>query len=122
MAVDRHAAVVLINFFMPEGAFGMLMLLVVAALVINWAMISITHLMFRRRMVADGREPAFPSPGAPVTNALCLVFLAGILLVMWFTPGIRTAILLMPAWLLVLAAMYWLRRRAVPAAPANVPQ
>lgn len=114
------AAVVAINFFMPEGAFGMLMLLVVAALVINWAMISITHLMFRRRMRAEGRSPAFPSPGAPVTNVLCLVFLAGILVVMWFTPGIRTAILLMPAWLLVLSAMYWLRKRqggGRPAAP-----
>ena len=114
------AAVVAINFFMPEGAFGMLMLLVVAALVINWAMISITHLMFRRRMQADGRPPAFPSPGAPYTNVLCLVFLGGILVVMWFTPGIRTAILLMPAWLLVLSAMYWLRKRqggGRPAAP-----
>lgn len=56
------AAVVAINFFMPEGAFGMLMLLVVAALVINWAMISITHLMFRRRMQAEGRPPGLPQP------------------------------------------------------------
>ena len=112
------AAVVLINFFMPEGAFGMLMLLVVAALVINWAMISITHLMFRRRMLAEGRKPAFRSPGAPVTNVLCLVFLTGILVVMWFTPGIRTAILLIPVWLALLTGMYWLRKRAAGAAPA----
>src|SRR5690606_12239348 len=110
------AAVVAINYFIPERAFGLLMLLVVAALVINWAMISITHVLFRRHMVRQGRAPAFPSPGAPVTNVLCLVFLAGILVVMWFTPGIRTAILLMPAWLLVLSAMYWLRRRAGPVA------
>ena len=116
------AAVVAINFFMPEGAFGMLMLLVVAALVINWAMISITHLMFRRRMQADGRAPAFPSPGAPYTNVLCLVFLAGILLVMWFTPGIRTAILLIPGWLLLLTAMYWLRKRQGGDTGAAAPQ
>src|SRR5690606_20424683 len=105
------AAVVVVNYLMPEGAFGMLMLLVVAALVINWTMISITHIVSRRRMAAAGRKPAFPSPGAPVTNVLCLLFLAGILVVMWFTPGIRTAILLMPLWLVVLSAMYWLRRR-----------
>ena len=116
------AAVVLVNYLMPEGAFGMLMLLVVAALVINWAMISITHLMFRRRMAAEGRVPAFPSPGAPVTNWLCLVFLAGILVVMWFTPGIRTAILLMPAWLALLSVMYWLRRRQRAGAAAVSPQ
>ena len=112
------AAVVLINFFMPEDAFGMLMLLVVAALVINWAMISITHLMFRRHLVREGRRPAFASPGAPVTNVLCLLFLAGILVVMWFTPGIRTAILLMPVWLVLLTAMYWLRKRTAGATPA----
>lgn len=111
------AAVVLINFFMPEDAFGMLMLLVVAALVINWAMISITHLMFRRHLVREGRRPAFASPGAPVTNVLCLLFLAGILVVMWFTPGIRTAILLMPVWLVLLTAMYWFRRRLGAAQP-----
>jgi len=116
------ALCVLINFFMPERAFGLLMLLVVAALVINWAMISITHLMFRRRMAAEGRSPAFPSPGAPVTNWLCLVFLAGILVVMWFTPGIRTAILLMPAWLALLSVMYWLRRRQRAGAAAVSPQ
>lgn len=116
------ALCVLLNFFMPEGAFGMLMLLVVAALVINWAMISITHLMFRRQLQRTGRKPAFASPGAPFTNVLCLLFLAGILVVMWFTPGIRTAILLMPVWLLVLTAMYWLRRRAVAAAAASAPE
>lgn len=116
------AAVVLVNYLMPEGAFGMLMLLVVAALVINWAMISITHIMFRRRMVAEGRTPAFPSPMAPFTNVLCLLFLAGILVVMWLTPGIRTALLLMPAWLLLLTAMYWLRRRQGGPAPATATQ
>lgn len=38
---------VLINYVMPGKAFELLMALVVSALVINWAMISLAHLRFR---------------------------------------------------------------------------
>jgi aromatic amino acid transport protein AroP len=44
------ALCVLINYVMPGKAFELLMALVVAALVINWAMICITHLKFRLAM------------------------------------------------------------------------
>ena len=40
---------VLVN-YLPRGALELLMSLVVAALVINWAMISLAHLKFRRAM------------------------------------------------------------------------
>lgn len=42
------ALCVLINYLAPESAFGLLMALVVSALVINWAMISLAHMKFRR--------------------------------------------------------------------------
>lgn len=106
VSAGATALCVLINYLIPEEAFGLLMMLVVAALVINWAMISITHLKFRAHLVREGRRPAFASPAAPFTNVLCLLFLVGILVVMWLTPGIRTALLLMPVWLLLLAVMY----------------
>ena len=44
------ALCVVINYVMPGKAFALLMAPVVAALVINWAMICITHLKFRRAM------------------------------------------------------------------------
>jgi aromatic amino acid transport protein AroP len=36
----------------PEKAFGLLMMLVVAAIVINWVVISWTHLKFRKYMLS----------------------------------------------------------------------
>jgi len=106
------ALCVLVNYVIPAQALEILMSLVVASLVINWSMITITHLKFRQHLTGAGKQAAFASPGAPLTNGLCLVFLGGILVVMGLTPGIRTALLLIPAWVLLLAAAYTLRRRA----------
>jgi len=106
------ALCVLVNYLIPAEAFQVLMMLVVAALVINWGMISLTHLKFRARMDADKHRPAFLSPLAPWSNYLCLTFMAGILAVMALTPGMGVAVLLMPLWVALLGGIYWLRRRA----------
>lgn len=41
--------VVLINYLLPQKAFGLLMALVVATLLLNWIMICLAHLRFARR-------------------------------------------------------------------------
>ena len=105
------ALCVLINYVMPGKAFELLMALVVAALVINWAMICITHLKFRFAMQKAGKTTAFQSLGYPLTNIICLLFLAGILVVMFMTPGIRISVCLIPAWLLVLGAGYMFKKK-----------
>jgi len=105
------ALCVLVNYLMPARALGILMMLVVATLVINWAMITVTHLKFRQHLRAQGKTAAFVSPLAPLSNWVCLVFLSGILVVMGLTPGIRTALLLIPLWIALLALVYALRRR-----------
>ncbi|MFS2221505.1 amino acid permease [Pantoea sp. B65] len=115
------ALCVVINYLMPGKAFELLMSLVVSALVINWAMISITHLKFRRAMRLARKSTGFPSPFAPLTNLICLLFLAGVLVIMLLTPGMAISVWLIPVWLLVLAAGYLLkkkRRRTM--APANI--
>jgi len=105
-------ACVLLNYLMPGEAFGLLMALVVAALVLNWAMISLTHLKFRQAMAKRGRTTLYPSWAHPWSNVLCLAFMAGILLVMWLTPGMRLSVILLPLWLLCLAAGHALKQRA----------
>ena len=114
------AGCVLINYLMPGKAFGLLMALVVAALIINWAMISVTHLKFRQAMARRGVAPRYRSWAAPLTNYLCLAFMAGILVVMWITPDMRVSVALIPAWLIVLWLCHALRRQA-PAAAAVKP-
>ena len=115
---------VLVNYFMPGQAFELLMGLVVSALIINWAMISIIHLMFRRAKRAEGKTTAFQSLGYPLTNYVTLIFLAGILVVMFLTPGLRISVYLIPVWLVVLGVSYRLRQKnagsALPAASAQV--
>lgn len=105
------AGCVLLNYLMPGKAFGLLMALVVAALIINWAMISITHLKFRQAMTKRGVMPRYRSWAAPLTNYLCLAFMAGILMVMWITPDTRISVALIPVWLLVLCLFHVLRRK-----------
>ncbi|MBD8681008.1 amino acid permease [Pseudomonas sp. CFBP 13719] len=102
---------VVINYLMPGEAFGLLMALAVSALVINWGIISITHLKFRKAMRANGQTTFFPSWGYPITNWVCLLFLAGILVIMYMTPGIRISVLLIPLWLGVLAVAWMFKKR-----------
>ena len=117
-------ACVVINYFMPGQAFELLMGLVVSALIINWAMISIIHLMFRRAKQAAGKTTRFQSLGYPLTNYLTLAFLGGILVVMFLTPGLRISVYLIPVWLAVLGVSYRLRQKnagsAMPAPSAQI--
>ena len=97
---------VVINYLMPREAFGLLMALVVASLVINWGIISITHLKFRKAKAAQGHETFYKSLGYPLTNYLCLAFLAFILGVMAMSEGTRISVALIPLWLFVLYVVY----------------
>lgn len=103
---------VLLNYLMPASAFGILMALVVSALVINWAMITVTHLKFRQAMQRLKVVTAYRSLGYPLTNVVCLLFMAGILAVMCMTPGTLVSVVLIPVWLVFLAGMYAYRKKS----------
>jgi aromatic amino acid transport protein AroP len=107
---------VVLNYFMPGQVFGLLMGLVVSSLVINWGMISWIHLRFRAQKRVEGKQTEFKSWGYPFTNYLCLAFLAGILVIMFLTEGLRLSVYLIPVWLCVLFIGY--RFRGAPVAAA----
>lgn len=100
---------VLLNYLLPQGALQLLMALVVAALLINWAMISLAHLKFRRAMDAQGIVPSFKAFWAPVSNYLCLGFIALIAAIMLSLPELRVSIMAMPVWVLFIWGCYQLR-------------
>jgi len=110
-----------VNYAFPGKALGMLMGLAVSGLLINWTMISWTHLRFRAAKRAAGQGTTFPSPAYPLTNYLCLVFLAGIVAVMLATPELRVSVYLIPAWLIVLAIGYRLAEGRRSAARTGAP-
>lgn len=93
---------VLINYAMPAKALEYLIALVVAALVLNWALISFTHLKFRQAKQREAHVSRFPSWGAPFTNYLCLAFVGFILVIMATLAGMWTSVVLIPPWLLLL--------------------
>ncbi|SFN17431.1 aromatic amino acid:proton symporter, AAT family [Izhakiella capsodis] len=103
------AICVLINYLMPDEAFGLLMSLVVSTLVINWAMISLAHLKFRKKKDQQGVQTRFKALIYPFGNWLCLAFLAGILVIMLITPGMAISVWLIPVWLFILAIGYLLK-------------
>jgi aromatic amino acid transport protein AroP len=91
---------VVINYFLPEEAFGLLMSLTVGALIINWAMISLAHLKFRAAKNRAGITPFFKAFGSPFVNYLCLAFMGLILVLLWL-GGQTIALALIPVWLLI---------------------
>lgn len=96
---------ILINKIMPDQAFDVLMSLVVSALIINWVMISITHLKFKKQINLQQIKTSFPSFLYPIANYICLLFLILILVVMWLI-GMELSVELIPVWLLVLYISY----------------
>ncbi len=100
------ALCVLINYLMPGKAFGLLMALVVSALVINWAMISLAHLKFRAPKEQQGVTTRFPALLYPLGNWICLLFMAAVLVIMLITPGMAISVYLIPVWIAILGVGY----------------
>ncbi|WP_225181941.1 amino acid permease [Pectobacterium aroidearum] len=105
------ALCVLINYLIPGKAFELLMALVVSALVINWAMISLAHLKFRAQKDKEGTVTKFKALFYPMGNYICLLFLAGILVIMFLTPGIQISVMLIPVWLIILGVGYFIKKK-----------
>src|SRR5690606_18710911 len=103
---------VALNYVLPEGALIILMSLVVAALVLNWAMISLSHLMFRRSMQQQGVTPTFRALWSPLGNWLCLAFVGFILVVLLLDSSTRLSVFVLPVWVAVIGICYLLKRRA----------
>ncbi|WP_158367786.1 amino acid permease [Candidatus Williamhamiltonella defendens] len=100
---------IVINYLIPGKAFELQMSLVVSTLVINWAMISFSHLKFRAEKQSEGLTPKFKSPLFPLSNYVCLIFLVGILVIMYLTPVMQISVILIPVWIAFLCFSYWIK-------------
>ena len=101
---------IIINWIIPEQALEILMSLVVSSLIINWVMISWTHLFFKKNLKTEHRNTLFPSFLYPWSNYICLLFLCGVLIMMWYT-GLKISVELIPIWLILLWVCYLLVKR-----------
>ena len=103
--------VIVINYLLPKEAFGLLMALVVATLLLNWIMICLAHLKFRAAMRRQGRETKFKALLYPASNYICIAFLVLILGLMCTIDGMRMSAILLPVWIAFLFIAFKLLRR-----------
>ncbi|WP_353167481.1 amino acid permease [Acinetobacter sp.] len=96
---------VLLNYFIPEQALSHLMYMAVAALVLNWAIISFTHLKFKRAAQITSTEAKFPVLFSPFSNYLVLSFIVMILYIMW-TQGFKESVILIPIWICFMFGLF----------------
>ena len=96
---------VLLNYFVPEDALGHLMYVVVGALVLNWAMITMTHLQFRRAKRILNFKTSYEALWSPVSNYIVLIFIALVLFIMW-TQGFMESVLMIPVWITIMLLMF----------------
>ena len=118
---------VVVVFVWPEFAFNYLMSIATISAIINWSMIMVTEMKFRR-VVAAGGSPhdsalagksgqealdaiAFKLPAARVTPWVVLAFLAMIVALMCFSASYRIAVVAGVIWLAVLLVAYQLTQR-----------
>ncbi len=103
--------VIVINYLLPKEAFGLLMALVVATLLLNWIMICLAHLKFRAAMRRQGRVTQFKALLYPAGNYICIAFLVLILGLMCTIDSMRMSAILLPAWIVFLFIAFKLLRR-----------
>ncbi|WP_446470714.1 amino acid permease [Xenorhabdus stockiae] len=90
---------ILLNYILPDKVFEILMSLVVTTLVINWFMICLSHMKFRKQKSKDGTKSKFKSFWYPFDNYLCLIFLSLILIIIIMIDKIRISVIIMPLWI-----------------------
>ncbi|MBA0156262.1 amino acid permease [Acinetobacter indicus] len=101
---------VLLNYFVPEDALSHLIYIVVGALVLNWAMITLTHLKFIQAMKNSGQTTSFPALWSPVGNVIVLLFIATILYIMW-TQGFSESVYMIPVWIVLMWGLFKLLKQ-----------
>ena len=94
--------VVAINYLIPEGAFMQVMAVATTAATITWVMIVLVHMRFRKAHAADVSKLTFPAPFYPIANYFCVGFMALIIAMMTQIPDMKTAVFVLPVWLIVL--------------------
>ncbi|MFG2514264.1 amino acid permease [Streptomyces sp. NPDC048584] len=90
---------VVLNYVVPEKAFGYVTSVATAAGIWTWLMILISHVLYRRKVVA-GRLPAssFPAPGGSVCSYIAIAFLVFVLGLIVIDEDARICLYVMAGW------------------------
>ncbi|MBL1074157.1 amino acid permease [Nocardia sp. 2] len=103
---------VAVNYFSPDKAFSYVTSVSTMGIIFVWGVILVCHMIYRARVRA-GLLPAsdYRLPGAPVTSMVALAFLAVVVVLLFFTEGGRTALVVGVVWAVLVCAGYPLLAR-----------
>ena len=98
--------VVIANYTFPAKILQYLFALITVAIIINWYIVLLAHMMFRKQKLISGEKVAYAMPGYPYINMLIMGILFIILMVMSKNADMELSVYIAPAWLLVLSIIY----------------
>ncbi|MFJ1747557.1 amino acid permease [Streptomyces sp. NPDC088116] len=87
-----------LNYVVPGKAFEIVLNIAALGVLSTWAIIMLCHLVFVRR-AREGRvqRPSYQLPGSPYVELVTLVFLAGVVVLMWADGDVgRRTVMLIP--------------------------
>jgi amino acid transporter, AAT family len=99
---------VILNYLIPGKVFMYLISVAVIAVVISWVTIIIVNLKFRKAKA--GQTIEFKTPWHPVSNYICLAFMAMIVVLMTQIDDMKMAVYILPVWLLILWSGFKLKK------------
>ncbi|MDR0977955.1 MAG: amino acid permease [Endomicrobium sp.] len=106
--------VVPLNYFVPNWfkAFKIIMSFVVVCAIINWWMITISHLKFKKQKKAEKHKTLFPYPFYPYSDYITMIFYFFIMVIMTLPQlGMAKQVAGVPIWLLAVYIGYKILRK-----------
>ncbi|MDR0956704.1 MAG: amino acid permease [Endomicrobium sp.] len=102
-------AVVPLNYFIPRwiDAFKITVNFVVVCALVNWILITISHLKFKKQKILENHKTLFPALFYPYSNYITLIFYVFILFVMML-PQLRMTkqVIATPIWICIVYIWY----------------
>ena len=100
--------VVPLNYFLPNwiDAFQAVISFVVVCILINWGLITMSHMKFKKQKNLENHKTLFPSPFYPYTNYIVFAFILLILIIMAILQGMIKQAIAVPIWILIVYVFY----------------
>ena len=98
--------VVIANYTFPAIVLEYLFAIITVAIIINWFIILLSHMLFRKHCIIISKEIKYVMPGYPYVNVLVMGILFMILIIMSKNNDTSLSVYIAPAWLLMLTIIY----------------
>lgn len=99
--------IVIINMIFPGSVFPYVMAIATIAAIINWLMIFVTQIKFRKHIGAEkAKNLLYSLPGTPYVNYIGIAYFLFIIGIMYTMPEFRIAVIIAPIWIAIIYIGY----------------